>query len=151
MSGGRWLIGVANAPLFTLAQETPSLGDALTSGWTQTVDLLSGMVVGLTASTVGEGAPCALDGPLAIGQAAGQAIQLGPVVFLTFMAVISLGLGVLNLLPIPILDGGHLLTLAVEALTGRPMGKRLQAVLFIGGVTLIVFLMLTATINDLGC
>lgn len=151
LSSDRWLIGVANAPLFTLAQETPSLGDALTSGWSQTTDLISGMVFGLAASAVGQGDPCALDGPLAIGQVAGQAIQLGPVVFLTFMAVISLGLGVLNLLPIPILDGGHLLTLAVEALTGRPMGKRLQAVLFIGGVTLIVFLMLTATINDLRC
>ncbi|WP_342075128.1 RIP metalloprotease RseP [Yoonia sp. SS1-5] len=151
LTGDRWLIGVSGAPLFTLVRETPSLGAALSSGAAQTSDLLTGMVVGLSASAVGRGDPCALDGPVAIGAAAGQAIQLGPVVFLTFMAVISLGLGLLNLLPIPILDGGHLLTLGVEAVTGRPMGKRVQAVLFIGGVTLLVFLMLTATINDLRC
>lgn len=147
----RWLIGVGGAPLYTLKTATPSLGTALDSGVRQTWALLKTTTVGFAASVVGKGDPCALDGPLAIGRVAGQAIQLGADVFLTFMAVISLGLGLLNLLPIPILDGGHLLMLGVEGATGRQVGKRLQAVLFIGGVTLIAYLMLTATINDLVC
>ncbi len=151
LRGETWLIGVSAAPLFTLVTETPSLPQALSVGLYRSWSLFERTAGGLAMSALGRGDPCALDGPLAIGRVAGQAIQLGPEVFLTFMAVISLGLGLLNLLPIPILDGGHLLILGLEGLTGRAVDKRLQAILFIAGVTLIVFLMLTATVNDLRC
>lgn len=148
---GRWLLGVGALPLFTLATETPPIGEAFMTGVDRTWGLITNLVTGLAGSLMGQNDSCDLDGPIAIATVAGQAIQLGPETFLLFLAVISLGLGILNLLPVPILDGGHLLLLGFEGLTGRPLGKRMQAVLFIGGVTVIVFLMLTATINDLTC
>lgn len=151
LQGGRWLIGVSAAPLFTLQRETPSPLTAVGLGLDRSRDLMTRTVAGIAASLAGSGDSCKLDGPIAISRAAGQALQLGPEIFLTFMAVISLGLGLLNLLPIPILDGGHLALLGMETLTGRQVSKRVQAVLFIVGVTAIVFLMLTATINDLKC
>lgn len=148
---GRWLLGVGALPLFTLATETPPIGEAVMTGVDRTWGLITNLVTGLAGSLTGQNDSCDLDGPIAIATVAGQAIQLGPETFLLFLAVISLGLGILNLLPVPILDGGHLLLLGFEGLTGRPLGKRMQAVLFIGGVTFIVFLMLTATVNDLTC
>jgi regulator of sigma E protease len=148
---GRWLLGVGALPLFTLVTETPPIGDAVVTGLDRTWGLITNLVTGLAGSLMGQNDSCGLDGPIAIATVAGQAIQLGPETFLLFLAVISLGLGILNLLPVPILDGGHLLLLGFEGLTGRPLGKRMQAVLFIVGVTMIAFLMLTATINDLTC
>ncbi|WP_159087033.1 RIP metalloprotease RseP [Loktanella sp. Alg231-35] len=150
-SDGRWLIGVGGLPLFTLATERPAFGDAVQSGVSRSWDLLTNLVTGLAGSLTGQNDSCDLDGPIQIASVAGQAIQLGPETFLLFLAIISLGLGVLNLLPVPILDGGHLMLLGYEGATGRPLGKKMQAVLFIGGVTIIVFLMLTATVNDLTC
>jgi len=150
-SDGRWLIGVGGLPLFSLATERPGLGEAVQSGISRSWDLLANLVTGLAGSLTGQNDSCDLDGPIQIASVAGQAIQLGPETFLLFLAVISLGLGVLNLLPVPILDGGHLMLLGYEGATGRPLGKKMQAVLFIGGVTVIVFLMLTATVNDLTC
>ena len=150
-SGDRWLIGVGGASLFNLATELPTIGQAVQSGVTRSWELITNLVTGLAGSLFGQNDSCDLDGPIQIATVAGQAIQLGPETFLLFLAVISLGLGVLNLLPVPILDGGHLVLLGYEGATGRPLGKRMQAVLFIGGVTVIVFLMLTATVNDLTC
>ncbi|KJZ17905.1 RIP metalloprotease RseP [Loktanella sp. S4079] len=150
-SDGRWLIGVGGLQLFTLTSERPSLVDAFQSGVSRSWGLLSNLVTGLAGSLTGQNDSCDLDGPIQIATVAGQAIQLGPETFLLFLAVISLGLGVLNLLPVPILDGGHLMLLGYEGATGRALGKKMQAVLFIGGVTVIVFLMLTATVNDLTC
>lgn len=150
-SDGRWLVGVGGLPLFTLATERPGLAEAVQSGVTRSWELLANLVTGLAGSLTGQNDSCDLDGPIQIATVAGQAIQLGPETFLLFLAVISLGLGVLNLLPVPILDGGHLILLGYEGATGRPLGKKMQATLFIGGVTVIVFLMLTATVNDLTC
>ena len=150
-SQGRWLIGVGAAPLFQLATERPGLVTATSEGMSLSWSLLTNLVTGISGALVGQNDSCDLDGPIQIASVAGQAIQLGPETFLLFLAVISLGLGVLNLLPVPILDGGHLMLLGYEGATGRPLGKKMQAVLFIAGVTVIVFLMLTATINDLTC
>ncbi|MEJ8563403.1 RIP metalloprotease RseP [Yoonia sp. GPGPB17] len=150
-SDGSWLVGVGGLPLFTLATERPGIGEAVQSGVSRSWDLLTNLVTGLAGSLTGQNDSCDLDGPIQIASVAGQAIQLGPETFLLFLAIISLGLGVLNLLPVPILDGGHLMLLGYEGATGRPLGKKIQAVLFIGGVTVIVFLMLTATVNDLTC
>ena len=148
---GRWLIGVGPAPLFTLETSRPSILAAVGDGFARTGDLTANTVRGLSAALLGRSDSCDLDGPIGIATVAGQALQLGPETFLLFLAIISLGLGLLNLLPVPILDGGHLMLLGYEGLAGRPLHRRLQAVFLIAGVTAIVFLMITATINDLTC
>lgn len=69
--------------------------------------------------------------------------------YLGFLALISISLGVLNLLPIPILDGGHLLYYVIEAITGKPVPERIQIYGFKIGLMLLIFLMTVAFYNDL--
>lgn len=107
-----------------------------------TVEMLGRMVTGsVSADNLG--------GPVAIAQFAGQSAAAGLVPFLWFLGMISISLGVLNLLPIPVLDGGHLLFQAIEGLRGRPLSEdtliRWQQV----GIVLLVGIMLFALLNDL--
>lgn len=90
-----------------------------------------------------------MGGPVTIFRYAGQATQQGLQVYLGFVAFISLAIGYLNLMPIPGLDGGHLLFQLVEAVIRRPVPERIQALGFSLGMVLLVFLMVQATINDL--
>jgi len=151
LQNGRWLLGLNNAPLVTLDMQNPKIQHAVSLGINRAGEVLVYTVTGLTSTLLGRGDLCELNGPITISRVAGEAIQLGPEIFLTFMAVISLGLGILNLLPIPILDGGHLLSLAIEGTTGKPLGQRAKAILFIAGVTGVAWLSITAIISDLTC
>jgi regulator of sigma E protease len=103
---------------------------------------LKGMIKGLIS-------PRTLGGPIAIGQMAGQSMRLGPDAFLAFMALISVNLAVLNLLPIPVLDGGQFLFLLAEAITRRPLSLKLRERLTAVGLVLIVLLMVFAFSNDI--
>jgi regulator of sigma E protease len=91
----------------------------------------------------------ALSGPVAIADLAGKSAALGPAYFIGFMAFISVSLGVFNLLPIPVLDGGQLMYYLWEAATGKPVAgvwfERLQYL----GVTLLLAMMAVATFNDI--
>jgi regulator of sigma E protease len=89
-----------------------------------------------------------LSGPISIAQYAGQSASMGVVHFIKFMALVSVSLGVLNLLPIPVLDGGHLLFFVVEAIKGRPVSERVQLFFQQIGMTLLVSLMLLAMVLD---
>jgi regulator of sigma E protease len=90
-----------------------------------------------------------LRGPIGILQMSGQAAQIGVTSVIQFMAVLSISLGLINLFPIPILDGGHLLFYAYEAVRGKPLGERAQEYSFRIGLAFVVGLMLLATWNDL--
>lgn len=90
-----------------------------------------------------------LSGPITIAKVAGASAQSGVGDFLNFLAYLSISLGVLNLLPIPILDGGHLLFYLVEWVRGRPLSERVQAIGVQIGVSLVVGLMLLALFNDI--
>jgi len=90
-----------------------------------------------------------LGGPLRIAQMSGDVWELGFVNMVMFAVLLSINLGMLNLFPIPMLDGGHLLFYAVEGLRGRPMGERAQDYGFRVGLALVLSLMLFATWNDL--
>ncbi|POR53678.1 RIP metalloprotease RseP [Paraburkholderia eburnea] len=90
-----------------------------------------------------------LSGPVTIADYAGKSAKLGPSAFLSFLALVSISLGVLNLLPIPVLDGGHLLYYAVEAVTGKTVSDRWQMVLQRAGLACIVALSAIALFNDL--
>jgi regulator of sigma E protease len=88
-------------------------------------------------------------GPIAIADYAGQTARMGLATFLGFIAVVSVSLGVMNLLPIPVLDGGHLLYYSLEVLTGRPLSERIQGFAQRAGVALLFMLMALAIFNDL--
>jgi len=90
-----------------------------------------------------------LSGPVTIADYAGKSARLGPSAFLSFLALVSISLGVLNLLPIPVLDGGHLLYYLVEAVTGKAVSDRWQLVLQRAGLVCIVALSAIALFNDL--
>jgi regulator of sigma E protease len=90
-----------------------------------------------------------LSGPLTIADYAGQSAALGWISFVSFLALVSVSLGVLNLLPIPLLDGGHLMYYVAEAVTGRPVSERTMEIGGRIGMTLLLLLMSFALFNDL--
>ena len=90
-----------------------------------------------------------LSGPITIAHYAGQSVQIGLVPFLTFLAVISVSLGVLNLLPIPVLDGGHLLYYAIELVRGGPVPERVMVWGQQVGILMLAALMALAFYNDI--
>lgn len=90
-----------------------------------------------------------LSGPLSIAQYAGQSASSGPSSFLGFLAIISLSLAILNLLPIPVLDGGHLMYYLIELVKGSPVSERIQHLGQTVGVGLLLMLMVVAFYNDL--
>jgi len=97
----------------------------------------------------GKGDTTQLGGPIKIAKITGQVSQLGLLAFLSIMAYISISLGFINLFPIPMLDGGHLMFYAFEKALGRPLKQKTQEGFFRIGLFLLIFLMLFTTVNDL--
>jgi regulator of sigma E protease len=97
---------------------------------------------------IGEASLKNLSGPLTIADYAGQSARLGPAYYLGFLALVSLSLGVLNLLPLPMLDGGHLMYYLFEAATGRPVSDAWLERLQRGGVAVMLVMMSLALYND---
>jgi regulator of sigma E protease len=89
-----------------------------------------------------------LSGPITIAKVAASTAEAGWVAWLGFLALLSVSLGALNLLPIPVLDGGHLVFYAFEAIFGRPLPDRLQMVGFQVGIVLVLSIMVFALYND---
>jgi len=127
-----------------------TLPQALVSGvtetWRVTVDTVSGVAEMIGGSRGTED----LGGPLRIAQLSGQVAQLGIASLISFIAVLSVNLGLINLFPIPVLDGGHLLFYLAEAIRGRPIPPRAQEYGFRAGLALIAGLFIFATWNDIG-
>jgi regulator of sigma E protease len=90
-----------------------------------------------------------ISGPISIAQYAGQSAQLGFNVFLSFLAIVSISLGVINLLPIPLLDGGHLFLYFIELIKGSPVTETTEMLLQQVGLVLLLSLMGLAIFNDL--
>lgn len=97
---------------------------------------------------VGQASLKNLSGPLTIADYAGQSVRLGAAYYLGFLAVVSIGLGVLNLLPLPVLDGGHLMYYLFEGLTGKPVSELWLERLQRGGVAVMLTMMSLALYND---
>ena len=98
---------------------------------------------------VGETSPRQLMGPVAIAQLSGESAEAGWIALFTLMASISLNLGLLNLLPIPILDGGHILIMAVEGIARRDLSTAVKEKMLLAGFVLLMVLMVTVIYNDL--
>ncbi|WP_198264065.1 RIP metalloprotease RseP [sulfur-oxidizing endosymbiont of Gigantopelta aegis] len=121
---------------------------AIPKGIEKTWDLSVLTVKMLGRIVIGEASIKNISGPITIAEVAGQSAQLGIESFLRFLAIVSLSLGVINLLPIPMLDGGHLLFYIVEIVKGSPVSDMVQEIGLKIGVTLLVMLMSVALYND---
>ena len=136
-------------PAFPSLHHPVSLGASLGLGARQTLDVSTQIVRLVRGMFSGRVSTREIGGPIAIGIAAGQSAQLGLGAFLAFMATISVNLAVLNLLPIPVMDGGQFLFLLGEAILRRPLSTRLRERLTVVGLVLIVLLMILAFSNDI--
>lgn len=123
-----------------------AVGESLSRTWNMSVLTLES----LKKMLFGELSVKNLSGPITIAKVAGASAQSGMGDFLNFLAYLSISLGVLNLLPIPVLDGGHLLFYLIELARGRPLSDRVQGWGVQIGISLVIGVMLLALINDLG-
>jgi regulator of sigma E protease len=135
------------APLMTEVRYGPldALGHATVKTWEMsrfTLEMMGRMALGQVSWRN-------LSGPLTIADYAGQSASLGWISFVGFLALVSVSLGVLNLLPVPLLDGGHLMYYVAEVLTGRPVSERAMEIGSRIGLTLLLLLMSFALYNDL--
>lgn len=123
----------------------PALGKALEKTWDTSVFTLKM----LGKMVIGEVSWKNVSGPITIADYAGQSAQMGWVAFLGFMALISISLGVLNLLPVPLLDGGHLMYYTIEIIKGSPISERAMEIGQHVGMALLITLMAFAIYNDI--
>lgn len=132
---------------FRIVELTPlqAVGEGVLQTWhivTGTFDYLSNLFAGrMNADQLG--------GPVRVVQASGQMATLGIVALFNLAAVLSVSLGLLNLMPVPVLDGGHLVLYALEAIRGNPVGQNAQEIAFRVGLAMILSLMVFATWNDI--
>ncbi len=126
-----------------------SLPQALWGGVTQTWQVASETLIGVAQMVTGRRGTEDLGGPLRIAQLSGQVAQLGFASLISFIAVLSVNLGLINLFPIPVLDGGHLLFYLAEAIRGRPIPARAQEYGFRAGLALLAGLFILVTWNDI--
>lgn len=142
----RGLLGVMFA---TEVGKPLSVPNAVVAGvkatWKVSVQTLEGVWQILTGRHTAKD----LGGPLKIAQLSGQVAQYGFASLLSFMALLSVNLGLINLFPVPLLDGGRLVFYAIEAVRGRPVSKRIQEISFQAGFALLAGLFLFSTFNDL--
>ncbi len=143
VAGGEWpaemLRNVSHGPV-------EAVGEGIRRTWSMSVLTLDS----LKKMLFGELSVKNLSGPITIAKVAGASAQSGVGDFLNFLAYLSISLGVLNLLPIPVLDGGHLLFYLVEWVRGRPLSDKVQGWGVQIGISLVVGVMLLALVNDLG-
>ena len=147
----RWLVGLTGGLFFEPRSEVPGPVAALGHGVEQTLFIIQSSLSGIYHMAAGAISSCNLSGPIGIAQSSGAAASQGGLSFVWFIAVLSTAVGLLNLFPIPILDGGHLVFHAYEALTRRPPSDRAMRFLMGLGLALLLTLMAFALTNDIFC
>ncbi|WP_198665843.1 MULTISPECIES: RIP metalloprotease RseP [unclassified Sphingomonas] len=126
-----------------------SLVEAPVAGVRMTVDIIGGTLETLGQIISGRRSIDELGGPIRIAKISGEQMALGFPAFVWLVAMLSINLGFINLLPVPMLDGGHLFFYAIEAVRRRPLEPRVQEWAFRGGLAMVLALMLVVTFNDL--
>jgi regulator of sigma E protease len=142
----RGLLGVRPA---AQALEPVPVAQALPEAFSYTLRLTRAIVDGIGQIISGAISPKQIGGPIKIAQIAGEGVSLGPLAFVQLIALLSINLGFINLLPVPLLDGGHLFFYAIEAARRRPVSAKAQEWAFRGGLALILALLVFTTVNDL--
>ncbi len=145
----RWLIGLSGGLFFEGETRTPGPFEAGWMGVEQTWRIIGTSLSGLAHVITGAISTCNLRGPVGIAETSGAMASEGLSSFIWFIAVLSAAVGLLNLFPIPILDGGHLVFHAYEAVTGRPPSDRALNILMGVGLAIIATLMIFALTNDI--
>jgi regulator of sigma E protease len=123
--------------------------EALWAALERTGDLVGFTFTSISRMLQGLISPANLSGPLTIAQVAASTAEAGWVAWFGFVALLSVSLGALNLLPIPVLDGGHLVFYVIEALIGRPLPERIQLVGYQMGLVMVLSIMVFALYNDI--
>ncbi|TNC69496.1 RIP metalloprotease RseP [Rubellimicrobium roseum] len=145
----RWLVGLTAGPFFAAETESPGLVAAFVDSLAQLWFVITSSLSGFAHMITGAISTCNLSGPVGIAETSGAMAEQGALSFVSFLAVLSAAVGLMNLFPIPILDGGHLVFHAWEAVTGRPPGGRALRVLMAAGLSLLLSTMVWAIANDL--
>ena len=143
----RPLIGIIASNEFIVEKINPF--QAVYYAVVQTGSMIKLTFVVLGKLIVGAISPKTLAGPIGIAQMSGQVAQAGPLAFISFLALLSINLGILNLLPIPILDGGHLLFFSIEAVMGKPLSIKKREMAQQVGLFLLIVLMAFVFYNDI--
>ena len=126
-----------------------SIFQSFVTGVSQTFDLSVRTLSFIGKMITGDLGTQNLSGPIGIVKAAGDSAKLGFLPFLYLMAILSISLGVINLLPIPVLDGGQLMMLLVEAIKGSPLPEKIENAIYSGGMAVVIMLMFFAIFNDI--
>lgn len=148
---GRWLIGVTGGYSFEPVREGVGVGASLWYGVEQTGTIIRASLSGMWHMITGAISSCNLQGPIGIAETSGAAASQGVDNFIWFIAVLSTAVGLMNLFPIPVLDGGHLLFHAYEGVTGKPPSDKALKTFMMVGLTMLLSLMLFAVFNDIFC
>lgn len=148
--GGHYRVGQLGIIAGKRVIEPRSVPQAIVAATREVGALVATIGRGLGQVIGGHRAASELGGPIKIAQISGQAAALGLPNFIQFVAFVSINLGFINLLPVPMLDGGHLFLYAVEAVRRRPLAPRVQEWAFMSGFAALMTLMVFLTWNDLG-
>jgi len=146
-----WRIGIVGGMMLDPATEPAGVLDSLSGGVQQTMRIVEGSLSGIWHMVTGAISTCNISGPIGIAETSGAMASQGAQTFIFFIAVLSTAVGLLNLFPIPALDGGHLVFYAYEAVAGKPPSDKALRVFMAVGLTLILSLMLFSVTNDLFC
>jgi regulator of sigma E protease len=146
-TGKRYILGISRSS--KVYYEPSSLGESITTGFSYTWRFIYLTVMGIVKMIQKVIPASELGGPILIAQMAGKQMEEGWISLIHFTAIISINLGVLNLFPVPILDGGHLVFLSVEAIRKRPLSIKSQAIFQQIGLVLLLSLMAFAFYNDI--
>lgn len=142
------LIGIAPAGGKYELEEV-SVFEAIPLGVQQSWDYTTMMITGIRQIVTGERSVKELGGPLKIAKYSGEQLSMGAAAFIHFAALISLNLAFINFLPIPALDGGHLMFYAAEAIRRKPVGAQATEWAYRTGIALVLMLMAVVTVNDI--
>ena len=143
------VIGVRPDPKAPITREKYGPVGAFGAACSETWNIVHSTIVGVSQMITGKASTDQLRGPVGIANMTRQVADFGFLPLLNLVAILSVSIGLINLFPIPLLDGGHLLYYACEAVLGRPLGARAQDVGFRLGLVLVLGLMLLTTWNDL--
>ncbi len=147
----RWLIGLSGGLVITPETRTPGVFEVIGLSASETWRIATTSLSGFWHIITGAISSCNIQGPIGIAESSGAAASQGVQSFIIFIAMLSTAVGLMNLFPIPVLDGGHLVFHAWEAVTGRPPTDRALKVLMGIGLTAILSLMIFAIGNDFLC